>query len=269
MLHPRLVNAVQPQPQRGARATPAFSLLDLLVCVMIIGLLMAIMLPVLSHVTEVTKRVICRSNIRQVGLGVQLFAEANKGRIPPSVFQNVGAGYLPQQMMTLHTGTSWDGLGRLFVEDYINTPEIYYCPSHKGRNTFESYKDAWAARNAEIVGNYHYRGVPAGFSPNRAFLPDLDPTMSLIADGMQSIEDINHKGGLNILRADLSVDWFEDANHEWMSSIPAAINAPNAAYSVAQAWWVLDTGRRAGFPGLPNGGLGGGEFVRMGAVPNR
>ncbi len=258
MPHPA-VNASGGRVQRvpGLGDQRGFSLLDLLVCILIISVLMAVMLPVLSHVSEATKRVICRSNVRQLGMGITLYAEANKDRLPRSVFQSNQQPYQPQAMTVVHTETAWDGLGHLFSGDFINTPEVFYCPSHRGENRFEVYASAWGARAGVINTNYHYRGLPAGLPTSKQFLQDLDPGVTLIADGMQSLSDINHKGGLNIFRADLSVLWFEDRQQEWMSSVPAALTDPNAAYGVAQAWWVLDTGERRGFPGINgNNGFG-------------
>ena len=70
----------------GLKARGAFSLLDLLVAIAIIGVLMTIMLPVLTHAKESTRRVVCRSNVRQFGLAIALYASEHKDRLPGSVF---------------------------------------------------------------------------------------------------------------------------------------------------------------------------------------
>ena len=44
------------------------------------------MLPSLTHVREIARRVVCASNERQIGLAINMFADGHGGRIPASVF---------------------------------------------------------------------------------------------------------------------------------------------------------------------------------------
>jgi len=46
----------------------AFTLIELLVVIAIIGLLLAIIIPSLKKATEITRKVVCKSNLRQLGL---------------------------------------------------------------------------------------------------------------------------------------------------------------------------------------------------------
>lgn len=237
----------------GEYRRAGFTLLDLLVSVFVIGLLLALVLPVMSHVSEATKRVMCRSNIRQVGITLSLFAENNGGRLPQSVFaEEFQAGlYQPQEMLTVRTPESihgWDGLGHLFDRDYIATAPIFYCPSHRGEHRFDFYEDRWyGGQDVEIVSNYHYRALVR----EQNYLHELDPETALVADGMRVFSDYNHRVGTNVLRADLSVHWFDDAEGQLAQTIPAAIGAPNADLNVSRAWWLLERGTPENFPGLP------------------
>jgi prepilin-type N-terminal cleavage/methylation domain-containing protein/prepilin-type processing-associated H-X9-DG protein len=52
-----------------------FTLIELLVVIAIIALLMAILMPALQRVKKQAKDVICRSNMRQIGVGGNLYAE--------------------------------------------------------------------------------------------------------------------------------------------------------------------------------------------------
>ncbi|TVQ63672.1 MAG: hypothetical protein EA379_03495 [Phycisphaerales bacterium] len=235
------------------RLAGGFTLLDLLVSIVVIGLLLAIVLPLLAQASEATKRVVCRSNVRQIGITLALYAESHNGRLPQSIYatEYQQGLFMPQEMLLVRTPEAldgWDGLGRLFIEDYIATPQSFYCPSHRAGHTFDAYESAWIDPvDTEIVTNYHYRAIPSMAN----YLYDLDPGMALIADGMRSISDYNHKIGSNVLRADLSVRWFEDTNSTLASSIPLAVGDSNADVNVALAWWVLDTGESNSFPGLP------------------
>ncbi len=238
----------------------AFSLLDLLVSIAVIAVLMGIMAPVLSKVTDATHRVLCQSNVRELGLAVALFADDHDDRLPPSVFSsNLERGqYLPQEMQTLRvSGPSgdWDGLGWLFEREYAQVPEVFYCPAHKGENSFANYENSWFNWGESLVGNYHFRAIPT----SDAYLQQLNPRTALIADGMRSESDYNHRVGSNVLRADMSIEWFPDRNGLLDNLIPVAASSPRADTSVDAAWWLLERGGLEDYPGLPwdpNGGGG-------------
>jgi prepilin-type processing-associated H-X9-DG protein/prepilin-type N-terminal cleavage/methylation domain-containing protein len=69
--------------------TRAFSLIELLVTVSIIGLLAAILLPALRQARESARTAICASNLRQLGLATQMYLD-DYGRFF-SYFTTVGA----------------------------------------------------------------------------------------------------------------------------------------------------------------------------------
>lgn len=59
-----------------------FTLIELLVVVAIITLLIAILLPSLGQAREQAKTTMCASNLRQLGLGMRLYAQENDDRFP-------------------------------------------------------------------------------------------------------------------------------------------------------------------------------------------
>src|SRR5688572_26168393 len=59
-----------------------FTLVELLVVIGIIALLISILLPALSAAKERASRVRCGSNLRQIGQGLLLYANDNKGMYP-------------------------------------------------------------------------------------------------------------------------------------------------------------------------------------------
>ena len=95
----------------------AFTLIELLVVIAIIALLLSILMPALKEVKKQAQALICRSNIRQIGLAAYFYTEANDTYIPRGgqvrTWFNSFLPYLDQK----RTET-----------DYRNV-KIYRCPS--------------------------------------------------------------------------------------------------------------------------------------------
>lgn len=248
------VNLMSPhQPCRAARG--GFSLLDMLVTISVIAVLLSLLMPGLQGVREATRKVVCSSNVRQLGLSAALYADQNRGQIPPSIFripatQDEAPRF--QNMMTLRLGTRpgvWDGLGILYSTDFANTPGVFYCPSHTGDHPLKRYASLFGEVNGLIVGNYQYRG--ADISP---FLEDLDPSTALTVDGLWTLKDFNHKVGANMLTADMSVTWFRD-DGELTGLLAMDARDTTAGSRVRDAWRALDrAGKRGGEPAPAAGG---------------
>ena len=73
---------------RSNRHASAFTLIELLVVIGIISILIAVLLPALSKARYEAKNVACKSNLRQIALGVLMYANDNKGYFPDSPNMN-------------------------------------------------------------------------------------------------------------------------------------------------------------------------------------
>ena len=64
------------------RRTRAFTLIELLVVITVIGVLAALLLPVLGSVTKKSHETVTLSNMRQFGMAALLYANDNNNRLP-------------------------------------------------------------------------------------------------------------------------------------------------------------------------------------------
>jgi type II secretory pathway pseudopilin PulG len=239
-----LVEWVPAKRSARRRGDPGFTLLDVLVALGVITLLIAILTPTLGKVQETSRRVVCSSNLRQFGLGLQMYADDWRGQVPPSAFLNAN-GEDPAEMMTVRlppehrfrvNSQGWDGLGILYSANYFSTPGLYYCPSHSGDHPFERYADTWTRPAGEIVGNYHFRGQDADGLTNLYLMLG---NSALAADGMRTQDDYSHRVGLNVLRAGGHVAWMDDPNGQIMGML--AIEDPGIdSENVEEAWNLID-----------------------------
>ncbi|MCC6660540.1 MAG: type II secretion system protein [Phycisphaerales bacterium] len=234
----------------GRPARPGFSLVDVLVSIAVIGVLISLLIPSLGLVRETAHQVVCRSNIRQIGLALAMFADEHKDAVPTTVFvRNIQLTDRPSETVTLRmdpqlagNDAGWDGLGKLYGGYYLPSGPVFYCPSHKGDIRFERFEFNWGDQPGRIVGNYQYRGggPTAGSTNLTMFLNGITPSSCAIAaDSIRNRPEFNHQVGANVLHADLSVSWFRDVGGQVISLLVNGED-PTPNENVNAAWRNFD-----------------------------
>jgi prepilin-type N-terminal cleavage/methylation domain-containing protein len=144
---------------------PGFTLIELLVVTGIIAVLVGILLPTLSKARGAAQRTACLSNLRQLSQAIVMYANANKGRYPPSA-PTLQATVNHRAFDTTERGPKafegWIMLGNLFARGFIRDPKAFYCPS--GVFPSHTYPEARTPADRKNIG-YVYRIIGQAEKP--------------------------------------------------------------------------------------------------------
>jgi prepilin-type N-terminal cleavage/methylation domain-containing protein len=133
-----------------------FTLIELLVVIAIIGVLIALLLPAVQKVREAAARMQCANNVKQIGLAVHHYADANN-RVPALWYQ-----YFAHPAVT--GGSDVESLF-FAVLPYVEQTNLYNFGSLGGGNSNEN-------------SNYLHEGSAVANQVVKTFLCPSDPTDS-------------------------------------------------------------------------------------------
>jgi prepilin-type N-terminal cleavage/methylation domain-containing protein/prepilin-type processing-associated H-X9-DG protein len=112
--------------QIGKKYWYGFTLVELLVVIAIIALLLSLLMPALQTAREPGKAVVCKSNLKQQGLAVRLYADDNNGKLPQAdKFGDVIRPYL--------------AIEKGIINPLSGGSKYMWCPSQKMEYGFSSY----------------------------------------------------------------------------------------------------------------------------------
>ena len=134
----------------------------MLVVIAIITILAAMLLPAMTSAREKGRRTVCLSNLRQIGIAIQIYAQDNDGRIPygpkappftnPSNFYpSTGA---PTSLLSLQSGAPV-GLGLLLQYHLTAQPKVLFCPSTD--QLLDTEAELAKVGTYQAQGSYYYR----------------------------------------------------------------------------------------------------------------
>jgi prepilin-type N-terminal cleavage/methylation domain-containing protein/prepilin-type processing-associated H-X9-DG protein len=148
------------------RRLRAFTLVELLVVIGIIAVLIAMLLPALNAAREQSRRTVCLSNLRQLGIYLKLYGAQNKDVLPIGHIQQKQFNYV----VFFHQvgGAKWDhGMMSLLYLDGLlkDGGQAFYCPSEEDpEQSYDSPINPWVLfpttpPHPHLTGGPHMPGV--------------------------------------------------------------------------------------------------------------
>ena len=161
------------QPNRLPRR--GYSLLELLVVMSVVVLLTGLLLPTLASVRDAANRVISKSNQRNIGQAISLFADSQKGDLPESAalrnapldLGELMRAWTPDQLESIRSVSKARSLAQqralmvldiFFSISILQEPSVLYSPGHMGAHGWDEYEQNWFDLNQVMTMRVGNRG---------------------------------------------------------------------------------------------------------------
>lgn len=218
------------------KKTSAFTLVELLTVIAIIGILAAILIPVVSSVRSRARATTCSSNMRQVGTAMLLYSQETKPRhFPYAYLQELPGGGIAQPWaftlapyLGLENTIGWNPKPR--VAGVLTCPEWTY-DSAAGTSAY-AYNPNISPKNGSIYGKPIWNYSAFIERPSRLFLlVEIDMQAEFYYPSMNGydVKRRHPRNGANFVFADGHV---ETVNTAVPYDLTGATGDPRWIYSL-------------------------------------
>lgn len=191
-------------PTKPVCPASAFTLIELLVVIAIIAILAALLLPALSKAKARAQAAGCKSNLRQIGIGLSMYT-GEFSRYPFILATGPGLTSSWPEELFPYTSARW-------------TNGLYLCPAYKG----------WTAGPGPGSGSYGYNRAEAN-SPRALPLGQTfdfrNPTQATPENAIRNPADMYAIGDSRLGTVTINPPWIPPSGFFWFDNerVPDAI----------------------------------------------
>jgi prepilin-type processing-associated H-X9-DG protein len=175
----------------------AFTLIELLIAIVCLGLLAALLLPALARAKARSSRINCVNNLKQIGVAFRTWSVDNGDLYPPQVsIANGGT------MELIDSGAAY--VHFRVMSNELSTPKVLVCP-YDSRPTSSTF--------AATIPNGSANTTPFTNDANVSYFIGVDaspgfPSMFLTGDDNIGLDGAPRKAGLQTVGPNSKVSWY-------------------------------------------------------------
>ncbi len=202
------------------RRHSGFTLIELLVVIAIIAIRAAILFPVFARARENARKSSCQSNLKQIGLAVQQYAQDYDETYPGyCIVCSTTVSYV------LPNGATQTGqyvLWPVLIYPYVKNTQVYNCPSSTTRWTGNYASQMCYGLNARSFGTSGLAMASINYTSELMYFADANTSAANAyhfssadaadtdSDGIKDYKvDKRHSEGANVCYADGHVKWIK------------------------------------------------------------